>query len=57
MSERLLLQVWDVTKSRFVRVLHEGSPVKGLEWVPLDDFLDLLQSQIPENIFAACTGP
>lgn len=39
-----------------VRVMHEGTPVKTLEWVPLDDFVGLLETQVPEDIFEACNA-
>lgn len=49
------IQVWQSAgEDYFVRVIHEGTPVSTLAWVPLDDFIDLLESQIPPNIYNAC---
>ena len=49
------LQVWQTPRNaHFVRVIHEGTPVHGLEWIPLDTFIDSLDAQVPENIFEQC---
>ncbi|KAK7684387.1 hypothetical protein QCA50_012334 [Cerrena zonata] len=55
LGSEIVMEVWQVKKSHFVRAMHEGTPVRGLEWVSLDDFINLLQSQVPQNIFSACT--
>lgn len=48
-------QVWKThDKSFFVRVMHEGTPAVGLEWMTLDSFIALLQSNVPQNIFNQC---
>lgn len=47
-------QVWESGGSNFVRVMHEGTPKPTLEWVPLDSFIDLINSQIPADIFGEC---
>jgi 2-phosphoxylose phosphatase len=48
-------QVWKThDKSLFVRVMHEGTPSVGLEWMSLDSFISLLQSNVPDNIFEQC---
>lgn len=39
-----------------MRVLHDGTVVPGLEWLVLDDFIDMLEAHIPPNIFEACMG-
>lgn len=51
-------QVWREkrTNSQMARVLHEGLPVSTLEWVPFDNVIQLVESQIPPNIFTACNG-
>ncbi len=50
-------QVWKTDEGgEFVRVFHEGTVVSGFEWIPLDTFIGTLETQIPENIFAACNG-
>ncbi|KAF8484365.1 phosphoglycerate mutase-like protein [Gautieria morchelliformis] len=47
--------VWKThDKSLFVRVMHEGTPSIGLEWMSLDSFISLLQSNVPDNIFEQC---
>lgn len=40
----------------FVRVMHEGAPVRSLEWVAGDDFAQLLESNVPENLFQVCNS-
>jgi hypothetical protein len=40
----------------FVRVIHEGTPVPRLEWVSLNDFIEILEQQIPNNIYQTCMG-
>ncbi|EGN94817.1 hypothetical protein SERLA73DRAFT_187884 [Serpula lacrymans var. lacrymans S7.3] len=55
MGSEILTEVWRTsTNQDFVRVLHDGTPVKHLEWVSLQDFIDLLEAQVPENIFDTC---
>lgn len=41
---------------RFVRVLHEGTLVKNMNWVPLSDFIQLLESNIPSDLVSACSS-
>ncbi|GJJ08539.1 hypothetical protein Clacol_002757 [Clathrus columnatus] len=49
--------VWRTqNQAYFVRVMHEGTPAVGLEWVSLDDFISLLESNAPEDIFEQCLG-
>ncbi|KAG6328496.1 hypothetical protein ID866_10593 [Astraeus odoratus] len=39
----------------FVRVLHEGSPVPPpLDWIPLDEFVRLLEHIVPHDLKGAC---
>ncbi|EMD35002.1 hypothetical protein CERSUDRAFT_157771 [Gelatoporia subvermispora B] len=40
--------------SHFVRVIHEGTPVPGFEWIPLDSFIDNLDEQVPADLFNTC---
>lgn len=36
--------------------MHEGTAVSGMEWVPLDTFIQLLEAQVPDDIFEACNA-
>lgn len=57
MGSEIVIEVWQVTDGEhFVRVIHEGTPVSTLAWVPLNAFIGLLESQIPEDVFQACMG-
>lgn len=57
MGSEIVIEVWQVTDGEhFVRVIHEGTPVSTLAWVPLNTFIGLLESQIPEDVFQACMG-
>lgn len=48
-------EVWRTDLGQyFVRILHEGTSVPHLEWVDLNDFISLLEEQIPENIYETC---
>lgn len=51
----IYLQVWR-TKSDgdFVRGLHEGTPIPHLQWMPLSEFIRLLDAQVPENLYQTC---
>lgn len=42
--------------AHFVRVIHEGTVVVALKWVPLDDFIAILQAQVPDDVYESCTG-
>ncbi|KAF9233181.1 phosphoglycerate mutase-like protein [Melanogaster broomeanus] len=56
MGSEIIMEVWhDKEGGEFVRVMHEGTPVPSLEWVPLGDFIDLLDGVIPDDIYDACT--
>ena len=51
------IQVWQTKQGeKFVRVIHEGTPVPGLEWTPLDTSISSLESQVPANIFELCNS-
>ncbi|KAI0920703.1 hypothetical protein AcV5_010377 [Taiwanofungus camphoratus] len=55
LGSEIIIEVWQPSNGEnFVRVMHEGTPVSGLEWMPLDDFIDTIEAQIPENIFDGC---
>ncbi|KAI0071352.1 phosphoglycerate mutase-like protein [Panus rudis PR-1116 ss-1] len=56
LGSEIVMEVWRSGKTEFVRVLHEGTPVKSLEWMPLAKFIQLLESQVPTNIFATCNS-
>ncbi|KAG6372592.1 phosphoglycerate mutase-like protein [Boletus reticuloceps] len=56
MGSEIVMEVWlDTSGGRFVRVLHEGTPVPSLQWVQMGEFIDLLDGVIPEDIYRACT--
>lgn len=55
LGSEFVMEVWRThSKEYFVRVMHEGTPAVGLEWVSLDSFIQLLQSNVPQNIFQQC---
>ncbi|KAI0633152.1 phosphoglycerate mutase-like protein [Trametes polyzona] len=57
LGSEIILEVWETEKEgHFVRIIHEGTPVQGLDWQPLDAFIHALEEQIPADIFARCTG-
>jgi hypothetical protein len=39
-----------------VRVIHEGSAVKGMEWIGLDEFVGMLEGMVPGNVLGECFG-
>ena len=39
-----------------MRIMHEGTPKVPLDWMPLDSFIDLLNSQTPADIFGTCNS-
>lgn len=51
-------QVWEETFSgrRFIRVFHEGTILRGMEWVRLDEFIKMLRALVPERLFERCMG-
>jgi len=57
LGSEIVMEVWRTRDGAdFVRVLHEGTAVSALAWVPLSQFISLLDSQVPENIYQACMG-
>ncbi|EJD04724.1 phosphoglycerate mutase-like protein [Fomitiporia mediterranea MF3/22] len=57
LGSEIVMEVWQTpkTKERFVRVIYGGTPVQTLEWVALDDFISLLESNVPDNLLEACS--
>ncbi|KAH9929330.1 phosphoglycerate mutase-like protein [Fomitopsis serialis] len=57
MGSEIIMEVWKTTAGeQYVRIMHEGTAVPGLEWLALDDFIDMLEAQVPPNVFVACMG-
>ncbi|TFK81329.1 phosphoglycerate mutase-like protein [Polyporus arcularius HHB13444] len=56
LGSEIVMEVWQSKKEKFVRVIHEGTPVVGFEWIPLDAFISSLESQVPADIFELCNG-
>ncbi|KZS89478.1 phosphoglycerate mutase-like protein [Sistotremastrum niveocremeum HHB9708] len=60
LGSEIVFEVWSMSGSSsyadelFVRVLHEGSPVRGLEWVPLNGMLERLQLNVPPDLYERC---
>jgi 2-phosphoxylose phosphatase len=51
-------QVWEESLGgrRFIRVFHEGTILRGMEWVRLDEFIEMLRVLVPAGLFERCTG-
>jgi hypothetical protein len=50
-------QVWEALGGRrFIRVFHEGTILRGMEWVRLDEFIEMLSSLVPARLFERCMG-
>ncbi|KAI0743062.1 phosphoglycerate mutase-like protein [Daedaleopsis nitida] len=56
LGSEIIMEVWQSADEHFVRIVHEGTPVHGFEWIPLDTFIGALESQIPANLFQQCMG-
>ncbi|KAI0791129.1 phosphoglycerate mutase-like protein [Abortiporus biennis] len=56
LGSEVAIEVWQTKGQNFVRVFHEGTVVKGMEWIPLNTFIQLLEAQTPPNIFEACNS-
>jgi len=57
LGSEIVLEVWQTNdKARFVRVVHEGRPVEAMKWIPLGDFISLLETNIPDRIYETCMG-
>ncbi|KAI0040100.1 phosphoglycerate mutase-like protein [Auriscalpium vulgare] len=58
LGSEVVMEVWKTggkSSALFVRVMHEGTPVSSLQWMPIDDFIGLLQAQVPADILQQCT--
>lgn len=57
MGSEIVLEVWHAPYDvLYVRVLHEGSPAPPpLDWIPLGEFIQLLEGLVPENLGALCS--
>jgi 2-phosphoxylose phosphatase len=50
-------QVWEAPSgTRFIRVFHEGTDLRGMEWVRLDGFIERLRALVPARLFERCMG-
>ncbi|KDQ07331.1 hypothetical protein BOTBODRAFT_167077 [Botryobasidium botryosum FD-172 SS1] len=56
LGSEIAMEVWEAGSGRFVRVLHEGTPVAGLEMVAYDKFIQLLESNVPADLAQRCNG-
>lgn len=59
LGSEIIIEVWQEktgSRGQFARVLHEGLPVSTLEWVPLENLIQLVEAQVPPNIFETCTA-
>lgn len=54
LGSEMVMEVWKANGQNFVRVMHEGTPVETLSWVPLTDFISLLESQVPPDLYNTC---
>lgn len=47
--------MWNDEHQRlFARVLYDGELMNSLSWVPLEDLIDLLKEQVPDDVFERC---
>jgi hypothetical protein len=51
-------QVWEEALSgrRFIRIFHEGIILRGMEWVRLGEFIEMLRALVPARLFERCMG-
>lgn len=56
LGSELVMEVWESKGSHFVRVVHDGIEVPTLAWVSLDGFIDLVNSQVPADVFGECNS-
>ncbi|EIW81638.1 phosphoglycerate mutase-like protein [Coniophora puteana RWD-64-598 SS2] len=55
MGSEVHIEVWrDVSGFDFVRVMHDGIPVQSLDWIPFSRFVELLEEQVPADIYGSC---
>jgi len=57
-GSEVVLEVWEERFGgrRFIRVFHEGTALRGMEWVRLDEFIELLRALVPARLFERCMG-
>ncbi|KAH9993436.1 phosphoglycerate mutase-like protein [Russula vinacea] len=57
-GSEVVLEVWEeaLGGTRFVRVFHEGTVLRGMEWVRLDEFVRRLRALVPAQLFERCKG-
>lgn len=57
MGSEIVMEVWHASRDMlYVRVLHEGWPAPPpLDWIPLGEFIQLLEDLVPENLGTLCT--
>ena len=56
LGSELVMEVWRAQGADFVRVIHDGVVFTALAWVPLDQFIALVNSQVPADVFAECNA-
>ena len=58
MPDATCAQVWEeaLDGRRFIRAFHEGTIIRGMEWVRLDDFIEMLRALVPARLFERCMG-
>jgi len=57
MGSEIILEVWCTeTMEHFVRVIREGTPAPQLQWVALNDFIEILEQQVANDIYQTCMG-
>ncbi|KAF8498089.1 phosphoglycerate mutase-like protein [Russula emetica] len=59
-GSEVVLEVWEealgLGGGRFIRVFHEGTILRGMEWVQLDEFIEMLRALVPARLFERCMG-
>jgi len=56
-GSEVVLEVWEEALGRrFIRVFHEGTILRGMEWVRLDEFIEILRALVPARLFERCMG-
>ncbi|KAL6693695.1 histidine phosphatase superfamily [Trichoderma pleuroticola] len=64
MGSNVAIEVWETTekskKAYYARVLYSGHTLQSihgsLDWIPLDQLIDILQVYVPEDIIALCNS-
>lgn len=57
MGSEIVMEVWHAPHDMlYIRVLHEGWPAPPpLDWIPLGEFIQLLEDLVPEDLGTLCT--